>query len=214
MTDCCESPDNDRVFNDRTAARTARRYRRDGLNRDEQDAVDGIVRVGVVGRSVLEIGGGVGQIGLALLDAGATSITNVELSPAYEVEARALAAETRHGGQRVRRIVGDATASSVDLGDAEVGVLFRVLCCTTRWRPMLSAVARAGVDTISLTIPRDTWRVRVVSVLDTAAHRVRGRRFTLHVHPHGPVLDHLARHGFTVRHDTGGWFWRTLTLTR
>jgi hypothetical protein len=214
VSGCCENEANDRVFTTRTAQRAARRFQRDGLTADERAAVDPLVASGVTGRTILEVGGGVGQLGLALLQAGATSVTNVELSPAYELAARLLATETGHDAARIHRIVGDATAPSVQMGTADIGVLFRVLCCTTRWREMLTAVAHTGVDTISLTIPRATWRARGVSLLDTIAHRLRGRRFTLHVHPHDAVLEHLAGDGFTLVCDGGGWFWRTLTLTR
>ena len=177
MSGCCENEANDRVFTTRTAQRAARRFQRDGLTADDRAAVDPLVASGVT---------------------GATSVTNVELSPAYELAARSLATETGHDAARIHRIVGDATATSVQMGTADIGVLFRVLCCTTRWREMLAAVAHTGVDTISLTIPRATWRARAVSLLDTIAHRLRGRRFTLHVHPHDAVLEHLAGGGFTL----------------
>ena len=53
--------------------------------------------VGLQGASVLEVGGGVGEIEVELLQAGATRAQNLELSPAYQQPARALAAQA--GGQ-------------------------------------------------------------------------------------------------------------------
>jgi hypothetical protein len=43
---------------------------------------------GVQGATVLEIGGGVGEIQLELLRLGAASATNLELSPGYEPRRR------------------------------------------------------------------------------------------------------------------------------
>ena len=45
---------------------------------------------GVEGATVLEIGGGVGEIQIELLKRGATRAANLELSPAYEEEAKRL----------------------------------------------------------------------------------------------------------------------------
>jgi magnesium-protoporphyrin O-methyltransferase len=47
----------------------------------------------VLGATVLEIGGGVGQIQLELLGRGAAAAINLELSPAYDTEAARLLAE-------------------------------------------------------------------------------------------------------------------------
>src|SRR3712207_8145994 len=51
--------------------------------------------------TVLEIGGGVGEIQIELLRRGAASATNLELSPAYEQEGARLLDETGMAG-RVR----------------------------------------------------------------------------------------------------------------
>ena len=45
---------------------------------------------GIEGATVLEIGGGVGEIQIELLKRGAARSVNLELSPAYEEEAKRL----------------------------------------------------------------------------------------------------------------------------
>jgi hypothetical protein len=49
------------------------------------------------GATVLEVGGGVGEIQIELLQAGAAQAQNLELSPAYEHEARSLAGQGSKG---------------------------------------------------------------------------------------------------------------------
>jgi hypothetical protein len=53
--------------------------------------VEFLRELGIEGASILEIGGGVGEIQVELLQAGAARAQNLELSPAYEHEAHKLA---------------------------------------------------------------------------------------------------------------------------
>jgi hypothetical protein len=91
MAGCCPSGDYPRVFNRRFAGRLARRYRKRGLDKTAHTMVEFLQELGIQGSSVLEIGGGVGEIQIELLKAGAARAQNLELSPAYEQPAHTLA---------------------------------------------------------------------------------------------------------------------------
>ena len=56
--------------------------------------------VGVEGASVLESSGGIGEIGVEPLQAGAARAQNLELSPAYQEPARTLAVQAGVQGDR------------------------------------------------------------------------------------------------------------------
>ena len=60
---------------------------------------------GLDGASVLEIGGGIGDIQVELLRRGASRTTNLELSGAYEAEALRLL-EERGMAERATRVLG------------------------------------------------------------------------------------------------------------
>jgi magnesium-protoporphyrin O-methyltransferase len=93
MAGCCPSRDYHRFFNQRFARRLANRYRKRGLDKTAQTMVQFLHGLGLEGASVLEVGGGVGEIQIELLQAGAAHAQNLELSPAYEQQARTLAAQ-------------------------------------------------------------------------------------------------------------------------
>ena len=80
MGDCCGSERYDEVFGDGFARRVARRYGRRGLDRTRARLVDFLEARGVEGATVLEIGGGIGELHLELLQRGARSAVNLELS--------------------------------------------------------------------------------------------------------------------------------------
>jgi ubiquinone/menaquinone biosynthesis C-methylase UbiE len=112
MAGCCPSRDYHRIFNQRFARRLANRYRRRGLDPTARKMVQFLQAVGLQGASVLEIGGGVGEIQIELLKAGAARAQNLELSPAYQNQARELAGRAGLQG----RIDWQSTTSPRTLG--------------------------------------------------------------------------------------------------
>jgi len=90
MSGCC-GPEQDgrysEIFDERFASSIARRYLRRGLTAPERRIVDALSGLGLAGRSVLEVGGGVGELQLELLSRGAAETVNLELSDAYEEQA-------------------------------------------------------------------------------------------------------------------------------
>src|SRR4051812_2907874 len=103
MPNCCDPRGCDAFFGERFARRVAKRYRARGLDRTARHIVDFLAERGIEGATVLEVGGGVGEIQIELLKRGAGRAVNLELSGAYEREARALLDEAglaHPGGRR------------------------------------------------------------------------------------------------------------------
>ena len=88
----CRCPsDYEEVFSERAARATAARFRRRGLTGTSRTIVAQLTELGVRGSSVLEIGGGLGEIQVVLLERGlADFATNVDLATNWEREASAL----------------------------------------------------------------------------------------------------------------------------
>lgn len=103
MAGCCDPRGCDQMFGPGFARHTARRFRRRGLDRAAQRMVDFLAADDLRGASVLDIGGGVGEIGVELLRRGVGKVTTLELSPAYDDEAWRLAQEAgvAHRSHRV-----------------------------------------------------------------------------------------------------------------
>src|SRR5215212_4266677 len=107
---CCDPRGCDDFFSDRFARRVAKRYRKRGLGKTSACIVAFLEREGVTDATVLEIGGGVGEIQLELLKRGAGRAVNLELSPAYDAEARALVRAAGIDEARVDRRLHDIAA--------------------------------------------------------------------------------------------------------
>jgi magnesium-protoporphyrin O-methyltransferase len=90
--------------------------------------VEFLERRGIEGASVLEVGGGVGEIQIELLKRGAARAVNLELSPAYDAEASLLLQEAGLQDLAERRL-HDIAVDPQDVEPADVVVLHRVVCC-------------------------------------------------------------------------------------
>ena len=150
---CCDPRGCDRFFNRRFARRMARAYRKRGLDATAQRMVGFLEQEGIAGATVLEIGGGVGEIHLELLRRGAERAVNLELSPAYDADAARLASEA--GVQdRVERRLHDIAAEPEAIAPADVVVLHRVVCCYPDYERLLGAAAAHARRALVFSHPR------------------------------------------------------------
>ncbi len=210
MDDCCAVPGAEgyeEVFGDRFARKVARRYRRKGLTPAEQRIVTFLSSTGVDDATVLEVGGGVGEIQLELLARGAARTINLELSGAYEAEAAHLIEEAGVTG-RITRVLGvnlAATPERVEVVD--IVVLHRVVCCYPDYEQLLGAAADRARHTIAFSHPPRTLARRVSVWVGNLTLRLSRKTYRGFIHEPGAMIETLRRHGFEPRyqHDDRSW---------
>src|SRR3954447_11189857 len=101
---CCNARGCDRLFNEKFARRMAKRYRKRGLDKTSRRIVAFLEERGLEGVTVLEVGGGGGEIQIELLERGAARAVNLELSAGYDDEAARLLREHGLEERAVRRL--------------------------------------------------------------------------------------------------------------
>ena len=210
---CCDARGCDGMFGERFARRLARRYRRKGLGRTEQRIVDVLVSRGVVGATVLEIGGGVGELQLELLRAGAAHATNLELVAAYDDYALELAADAGLADRVERRIV-DIAVDPQGVQPADVVLLHRVVCCYPDVERLLAAVAKHTKDVVVLSHPPRNAMTVAGFGIQNAVFRLMGRTYRSFVHPPELMIEVLERHGLRVLHRHHGLAWHVVAMSR
>src|SRR5829696_5681061 len=134
----CDPRGCEQFFGRGFARRRAASYRRHGLDSTAQRMVEFLGRRNVQGASVLEVGGGVGEIQVELLKRGAATAVNLELSAAYEEEALELLRAAGLEG-RVERRLQDVALDAGAVEPADVVVLHRVVCCYPDYQRLLAA---------------------------------------------------------------------------
>jgi predicted RNA methylase len=213
MSGCCSGHRYDDFFTERTAQRDARRFRRNGLDATARRIVSFVARRGVSKREVLDVGGGVGALGLELLKAGASRAVTVELSPAYDEEARGLA-RAAGAEDRVERRVLDFAESARELAPAEAVVMHRVVCCYPDYEGLLAAAAGRATRLLAFSFPRSTWWTRAGSAVVNAVLKQRRCDFRSYVHPPAGLVASVERQGFRLAYEHEGWLWRIAGFER
>ncbi|MEX5270773.1 methyltransferase domain-containing protein [Kocuria sabuli] len=213
MSGCCGSASYASVFGPRLARGLAARYRRRGPDRAIRRVLAVLDAQGVEGASVLEIGGGVGELQLELLRRGAARTTNLELVDSYEAEAAALAAAAGTGGRTVRRQL-DVAADPGAVAVHDVVVLHRVVCCYPDHARLLAAAADHAGRVLVFSFPPRTPVSRALLALVNGFYRVIGSPFRNYAHPPEAMLEVLRAHGLRPVHACHGRFWRVVGLVR
>ena len=213
MTGCCDPDGYGAVFGSGFARHRERRYRRRGLGATEREIVAFLTGQGIRGATVLEIGGGVGEIQLELLRAGAASTTNLELVAAYDAPAHRLSDEAGLSSRMDRRII-DIVQRPSEVPPADVVVLHRVVCCYPDHERLLAAAADHARRLVVFSHPPRNLLSRALVSTENAALRLRGRTFRSWTHPPQAMLEVVQGRGFVPVHQHRGLAWHVQGLAR
>ena len=213
MAGCCDPRGCDAFFGRRFAQRLARRYRKRGLDRTARHIVEFVEQRGVTGATVLEIGGGIGDIQIELLQRGAARSTNLELSPGYEDEARGL---LREAGlvERTTRVIHDIAGQGDGVEPADVVVLNRVVCCYPDYERLLTAAALHSRRLLVFSYPPRNPASRLVVNLQNLLFRATRKEFRTFAHPPAAMLAVLEERGLRRTFAHRGLVWRVAGLER
>jgi magnesium-protoporphyrin O-methyltransferase len=155
---------------------------------------------GITGKSILDIGCGIGDLATEAASRGASQAFGIDLSTKAVEEARRLASE-RGVADRVTFEVGDGAEAS--LPRADVVVLNRVFCCYPNVDGLLDNSLSAAGTTYAFTTPRSRGPsgaiVKVQTWFDNLWYRVRERKFQgfrTFVHDVGKIDARVQAAGF------------------
>lgn len=160
--DCCQCKGIEREFSADEAERMLQEYREEGPSETTQLLIDAVRQQGVQDLTLLDIGGGVGAIQHALLDAGASSVTAVEASTAYAHTARE-EAQRRDLSERITVHHADFVEVADELAPHDVVTLDRVICCYHDLQGLLGKAAERATRMVALVYPRTGLHFRLAS---------------------------------------------------
>jgi 16S rRNA G966 N2-methylase RsmD len=213
MSDCCSPKGYRTIFSERNAQAEARRYRRKGLDTTSRRIVDLLRAQGVEGRTLLEVGGGIGAIQLELLKAGASSAVSIELTPTYEDAAHELLDEAGLS-DRVERRVMDFAAAADQVEAADVVVLNRVICCYHDMPRLAGAAADHARQVLVLSFPKRAWWTEVGLTLANALFWLTRQEFHVFLHPPQQIVATSEGRGLRTVHDDEGTLWTVAAFRR
>jgi 2-polyprenyl-3-methyl-5-hydroxy-6-metoxy-1,4-benzoquinol methylase len=213
VSDCCTPKGYRRIFSERSARAEAKRYQRRGLDATSRRIADLIKEQGVDGRTLLEVGGGIGAIEIELLKAGFARAVNVELTPTYEESARELLQEAGLA-DRVERKLMDFAAADASIEAADVVVMNRVICCYPDMPKLAGAAAEHARGMLVMSFPNRRWWTRLGVTLSNIGFSVIGMQFRVFLHKPSQILAAVEERGFKTRLNQPGLLWQVVALER
>lgn len=213
VSDCCDRGMYDEVFGDRFARRLARRCGKRGLDRTRRRVVDFLSERGIEDATVLEIGGGIGELHVELLRRGARAATNLEISTGYEEQAAGLLEGAGVADRVTRRLLDIATAPD-DVEPADVVVLHRVVCCYPDYQLLLAAAADHARRLLVFSHPPRSVLTRVSFGFDNVVRRLRRNDFRGFLHPPAAMVGVVESQGMALRYRHRGLSWTVVGFER
>jgi hypothetical protein len=213
VASCCNPRGCDQFFSPRFARRMVKRYRKRGLDKTARRMVEFLEQRGIEGASVLEVGGGIGEIQLELLKRGAARAVNLELSPAYEEEAATL---LRGAGleDKAERRIHDIAVDPAGIEPADLVVLHRVVCCYPDYERLLTAAAERSRRLLVFSYPPRHTISRLVVGVENLVFRLLRKDFRTFAHPPSAMLAALNEHGLRATFGHHGLVWHVAGLER
>jgi len=191
----------------------AERYRKRGLDKTARRMVEFVEARGIEGATVLEIGGGVGEIQIELLKRGAARALNLELSPAYDEEAERLLREAGFSERAERRLV-DIAVDPEGVAAADVVVLHRVVCCYPDYERLLGTVAEHARRLVVFSYPPRNAVSRLFVAVVNLGFRLLRREYRSFVHPPAAMLAVLGERGLRRTFAEHALVWQVAGLER
>lgn len=200
----CE--DSRSVFGPDRAAADLRRYRRRGPDPSTRLILEELRRLPLEGTTVLDVGGGIGVLGLELMAAGAQRVVEVEASNAF-LEVSQQQFSERGWGNRLQAVLGDFATLGERTEVADLVTLDRVVCCYPDYEVLLGRACDHARKVLALSFPRNRWYVRASIALENLWRRLRGSSFRAFVHSPRRLAVVMERSGLQRVAERGTPFW-------
>ncbi len=212
MSCCSHCQDAGDFFNEKKARRELKSYHKKGPNTTTTKLIEQI-RPDAKGKSLLDVGGGIGAIQLELFKENLASSTQVDASQAYLQLAEEEAAKAGYSDRRSDQY-GDFVELAPDLPKHDLVTLDRVICCYPYLEDLLRAAARCSNERIALVYPKVNLLTRMGFPVVDLALRLWGSSFQIYLHPHEDTHRILEEEGFRPLAMDSVWLWQVETFGR
>ncbi len=184
------------------------KHRKKGLGAESRTIAEALSSLGVNGKSLLEIGCGLGSLTFELLRLGVSKAQGVDLSPEMIAAAREFASRV---GYSTRTAFEEGDGAEARLPSADIVVLDKVMCCYPVLEPLLKNSLSASNSLYGFSVPKDkgVWGLlsRVFFRFEKVSLRLRGCKAYSYMHSTDVMNSILMQHGFSLVFEKGVGYW-------
>ncbi len=210
---CSQCVGIERLFDKKVAARELKRYRKKGPSKTTGMVLSVLKLNGIRGKTLLDIGGGVGAIQHELIKAGIEEATGVDASSAYLDAAREEAQRQGHI-DRMRFFYGDFVEVADDISPADIVTLDRVICCYPDARQLVLLSLDRAQKWYALVFPRDALQMKIFRRIANFTLRLKRSPFRIYIHATEEVRRLVESRGFVERFYQKTFLWQVMVYQR
>jgi magnesium-protoporphyrin O-methyltransferase len=201
------------MFDRKYAARDLKRYRKKGPDRTTRMLLSVICAENTAGKTLLDVGGGIGIIQHELLKAGLSRATSVEASAAFVSVAKE-EAERQGLMERIAIHHGDFVDLATGIPPADVVTLERVLCCYPDVQALVALSSARAHEIYALVYPREWFVTKMAQVFINLFMRLKRSPFRFYVHPTDEVNSLAHNSGFEQIFYQETFLWQLVVFRR
>ena len=209
----CQCEGIEEFFDPKEAEANLRSYHKKGPDRTTQLLIDAIHSEGVDGKTLLDIGGGIGAIQHELLKVGAASAVSVDGSSAY-LQVAQKEAERQGFADRVTYHHGNFVDLTWSLENADVVTLDRVICCFDDMESLVTLSAQRAGQLYGVVYPRKSLGARLMVRIANLWMKVKGNPFRAFVHDPAAIRSIIEGSGLKQRFVATTLIWRVELYAR
>ncbi len=195
---CCGA---DLFFNKKTAAKEYRQYQKKGPSKATAKIIQQLENQSVEGKSLVDVGGGIGALQWWFLQKGGKQTTDIDASSGYLEQVQNHAKE--NGWQdKTHFVLGDCTDVYKEIDDPHFITLDKVVCCYPNYKEILESTCEKSTGHISLSYPMDGMISQAIRGLAVLFFMLKRNPYRPYVHSVKEIRNVFAQKDYQrIAHD-------------
>jgi 2-polyprenyl-3-methyl-5-hydroxy-6-metoxy-1,4-benzoquinol methylase len=207
---CCGA---DQFFDLKVAQKKMKNFKRKGAGSITKKLLKLLLLQDLEGKTLLDIGGGIGAIQWTFLENGGKKTTDVDASSEYLKVAEAHAIENNFN-EKAHFLKGDFIDKSDEIHKHDFVTLDKVVCCYPDYKSLLGLALDKCNESIALTFPLGGPLAKFVAVVENIYFRFKKIPFGTYIHSPADIEKFIKSNGFSEVHKKIIFPWHVQVYTK
>lgn len=208
---CCGA---DQLFDIKGAKKELKKYKKKGPGKSTRKLMEMMfINQDLNGKSLLDIGGGIGKIQWTFLQNGGSKSVDVDASLGYLQVAEEYATSNNFMG-KASFFHGDFVDQSEEIEIADFVTLDKVICCYPDYKSLLKKSLEKCGNTIGVVYPLGGPISKAIIQFNKLYFFIKKNPFRTYIHAPKEIENFILDHGFKTCHKTMAFPWHVQVYKR
>lgn len=189
---CCGA---DQFFDLKIAEKKMKSFERKGAGKATKKLLSLLLQLDLKGKTLLDIGGGIGAIQWFFLENGAKKTMDVDASNAYIKVAKAHA-KKNDLVDKTQFLTGDFIDKATEIHAHDFVTLDKVVCCYPDYKSLIGQALEKCTDTIALTFPLGGPLSKIIALVENIYFSFKKNPFNTYIHSPRDIEEFIISKGF------------------